>query len=314
MKPKPRCAASRQLQYGAMRGLQVVAFALACWGWPSAGAAQRRTPTLAERTGTLSSPVLESSGVAVSRRYPGILWTHNDSGDGPMLYATNLAGDDLGRYLVPGARNVDWEDMGLARCPRQPGDCIYLADTGDNGERRRSVVLYAVPEPVVRPAPAANEESVRTAPPAQPLALRYPDRPRDVEAIWVNPDGSVELISKGMSGPIVRYLVPHAAWRRDTAAVTVVDTIPIVPQRALGRLVTGAARAPRGDRVVLRTYTEIYFFRLSADRHLRPDGSPCWLGTLQPQGEGVAFLDDSTLVLTSETVLGERGTIHRLRC
>lgn len=314
MKPKPRCAASGQLQYCAMRRLLVAGCAVTLWGSPRLGAAQDRVPTLAERTGTLPSAILESSGVAVSRRYPGILWTHNDSGDGPMLYATNLAGEDLGRYLVPGARNVDWEDMALAPCPRQPGDCVYLADTGDNSEHRRSVVLYAVPEPAARPTPAAEEESARTAPIARALTLRYPDRARDVEALWVNPDGSAELVSKGMSGPIVRYLIPRAAWQRDTAMAQLVDTIPIVPQRALGRLVTGAARSPRGDRVVLRTYTEIYSYRRRDDYRLTPDGAPCWLGTLQPQGEGIAFLDDSTLVLTSEAVLGQRGAIHRVRC
>jgi hypothetical protein len=204
--------------------------------------------------------------------------------------------------------------MALAPCPRQPRDCVYLADTGDNNEHRRSVVLYAVPEPAVRPTPADNEESARTAPTAQPLVLRFPDRARDVEALWVNPDGSAELVSKGVSGPVVRYLVPRAAWDADTATAELLDTMPIVPQRALGRLVTGAALSPRGDRVALRTYTEIYFFRRVDDRRLTPDGPPCWVGTLQPQGEGVDFLDDSTLVLTSEAVLGRRGVIHRLRC
>ncbi len=33
-------------------------------------------------TGTLHSPrVKESSGIAASRAHPGVLWTHNDSGD-----------------------------------------------------------------------------------------------------------------------------------------------------------------------------------------------------------------------------------------
>src|SRR2546428_7078065 len=40
--------------------------------------------------GTFQSPrLVESSGVAVSHAYRGVLWTHNDSGDGPYLYATS---------------------------------------------------------------------------------------------------------------------------------------------------------------------------------------------------------------------------------
>src|SRR2546422_11455931 len=64
--------------------------------------------------GTFQSPrLIESSGVAVSHAYPGVLWTHNDSGDGPYLYATDLRGTDRGALLVPGAQAIDWEDIGL---------------------------------------------------------------------------------------------------------------------------------------------------------------------------------------------------------
>jgi hypothetical protein len=189
-----------------------------------------------------------------------------------------------------------------------------MADTGDNSERRRSVTLYAVPEPATRPAAARDEESARVTARAQALIVRYPDRPHDVEAMWANPDGSVELVTKGWTGPVLRYLIPRAAWERDSAIAQLVDTLPIVPQRALGRLVTGAAMAPAGERVVIRTYTELYLFRRQGNRRLTPDGQPCWLGTLEPQGEGVDFLDDSTLVLTSESVLRQPGPIHRVRC
>src|SRR5437899_10812738 len=78
---------------------------------------------------------VESSGVAVSRTYPDVLWTHNDSGDGPYLYATDLRGTDRGALLVPGAQALDWEDMSLGPCPvaflPKAGSCLYLADSGD---------------------------------------------------------------------------------------------------------------------------------------------------------------------------------------
>lgn len=63
---------------------------------------------------TFPSPrLVESSGVAVSHAYAGVLWTHNDSGDGPYLYATDLQRTDRGALLVPGAQAIDWEDMSL---------------------------------------------------------------------------------------------------------------------------------------------------------------------------------------------------------
>jgi len=277
--------------------------------------AQQRTLSLVERTGTLRSPpITESSGVAVSRRHPGVLWTHNDSGDGPMLYATNLAGADLGRYLVPGAANYDWEDIAVAPCPDQRRDCLYIADTGDNGERRRTATLYIVPEPTAPPKAADGDEPARVTARARAVRVRYPDGAHDVEVMWVEPDGAVQLVSKGTFGPMARYLVPRGALDHDTATAVLLERLPLVPQRALGRLVTGAALSPNGTRVVIRTYTELFFFRRGKDRNLIEDGPPCWLGTLDPQGEGVAFLDDSTLVLTSEGVLGHAGAIHRIRC
>src|SRR2546427_1152391 len=80
-------------------------------------------------TGTFRSRRLtESSGVVASRAHPGILWTHNDSGDGPYLYATDLHGTDRGVVKVTGARNVDWEDIARGPCPGQArvADCIYI--------------------------------------------------------------------------------------------------------------------------------------------------------------------------------------------
>src|SRR5881409_2635287 len=93
---------------------------------------------------TFQSPrLIESSGVAVSHAHPGVLWSHNDSGDGPYLYATDTTGADRGRVLVSGAENEDWEAMALGPCPMRPGTCVYLADTGDNLERRTVVTVYA---------------------------------------------------------------------------------------------------------------------------------------------------------------------------
>src|SRR5205085_6750727 len=95
-------------------------------------------PADAHRTGTFRNRALrESSGVAVSREHPGILWTFNDSDNPPYLFATDTLGGDRGTFEVAGAENVDWEAMALAPCAS--GSCVYLADTGDDLERRSSV-------------------------------------------------------------------------------------------------------------------------------------------------------------------------------
>jgi hypothetical protein len=276
------------------------------------GRATTVAPELLERTGTFQARLLrESSGVAASRRYPGVLWTHNDSGDGPRLYATNLAGADLGFYRVAHATAVDWEDMALGPCPGGRGiGCLYVADLGDNAEHRHGGTIYVVTEPAPPTGPGDTSRVIELV---ASLRVRYADGSHDTEGIMVSPTGDVSLITKGWSGPILHYWLPHDVFSENAVTVAPHDTLAIRPLRNAGRLVTGAAISPSGLRAVVRTYTELYFYRVQGAQ-LVAQGLACWLGPVEPQGEGVDFLDEDSLVLTSEGVLGESGTIYRVRC
>ena len=56
-------------------------------GAPAAAAGRYQPFTV---LGAINDPSIdESSGLAASRRNPGLLWTHNDSGNPPYLFATN---------------------------------------------------------------------------------------------------------------------------------------------------------------------------------------------------------------------------------
>lgn len=273
----------------------------------------------AVQTGEFASPRLrESSGVAVSRAHPGVLWTHNDSGDGPYLYATDLRGRDRGFLLVPGADAVDWEDMALGPCPTRAGSCVYLADTGDNLEMRTSVTVYAVPEPE---PPTGPGDTLRTTAAPTVLQLRYPDGAHDVEAIYVSPrDSALYLVSKGRTGGIGVYRVSRGEWRPPAAGIvraTRLQTLGIRPAATAGRWVTGAAIRPDGRVVAIRTYGEIYLFAPGADGRLTAARErPCNIRDLDEPGGGEAidFLDDGALVLTSEALRRRRGTIHCVVC
>ena len=107
----------------------------------------------------------ESSGVAASRRQPGILWTMNDSGDDAWIFATDTLGRDHGAFLVAGAENRDWEAITLGPCGNR--DCLYIADTGDNGMDQESARVYRVPEPSI------TSRIPRTRK-AEVLEFRYP--------------------------------------------------------------------------------------------------------------------------------------------
>jgi len=143
--------------------------------------------------------------------------------------------------------------------------------------------------------------------------VRYPDRPRDVEALFVDSQGTMHLISKGRTNGFVHYRIPASSWGQGSVVAESLGTLPIEPRGGLG-LVTDAALSPDGYHVAVRTYQDIYRFDLTGDGALRPEGVACSLGGLELQGEGVAWLDGSTLVLTSEGLLGVPGTVSVGRC
>ena len=275
---------------------------------------------------TIQSPrLIESSGVAVSRTYPDVLWSHNDSGDGPYLYATDLQGTDRGRLLVAGAGAIDWEDMSIGPCPVQitlqarprqyATTCLYLADTGDNLEVRPFVTVYSVPEPE---PPENAGDTLGTTRAAVVLHLRYPDGPHDVEGVYISPrDTAFYLVSKGYKkeAAIRLYRVDRKAWADTLAEATLVQTLDIRPSREAGRVITGGAVRPDGRLVALRTYGEIYLFYPGVGGRLAPARErPCGIAGIDTGGEAISFLTDSTFLLTSEASRSRKGEINVVKC
>jgi hypothetical protein len=268
------------------------------------GSASGAVPLCAqpERLGVLPPVLAEASGLAASRRHAGVLWLHNDSGGEPEVFAVDSAGAVLGRVRVTGAENDDWEDIALGPCPA--GECLYIADTGDNGEAREFVTVYRVPEP---------EATDMATPAAERFRLRYPDGPRDAEALFVLPDARVYLVSKGRTSPITVYRAP-TSLAADTA--TLLERVAELTDHApLGMLhVTGAGATPDGRHVVVRTYVNLQLYRLDAGE-FTAIGAPVALDALaEPQGEAVDIRADGTVLLASEERGGEAGPLSRLAC
>ena len=276
--------------------------------------ARAQTPVRVEviDTAFLAAPrLVESSGVVASELVPGVYWSHNDSGDGPFLYATDSTGRDLGAVRVALAGAVDWEELAAGPCFVAPGRCLYAADIGDNRRRRARVVLYRLREPAPPNGPA---DTLRTVPLLDSLVLVYPDRLHDAEALVVTPGGAVLLVTKDLFGPAVLYRTTAAAGATPRT-LTEVGPLAMATGIATGRLATGAALSPDGALLVVRTYVSLHFFRLNGDSlpvPLNPRRG-ITIPVVEPQGEGVAFDGPDRLVLTSERGEAERGTIVRLR-
>lgn len=278
-----------------------------------------------EQVGTLPDELRESSGLVVSRTQPGVLWSHNDSGDGPTLYALDPSGRLLASVPVGSATAWDWEDIAAGPCPAGWSEvaggaataCLYVADTGNNNRGRDEFTVYVVEEPIVGGSGAPGRPAA-----ARSFRYRYPDQPYDAEALAVLPDGDLTIVSKGWSGAIDFFGFSGADVARALASGEVLAAEPrgntgIEPSSRIGRLATGAAVSPDGMTLALRTYTEVFFYAAVSDaegRRWRDLRRPCFLGDAEPQGEGIDYLDEDTLLLTSERRGGRPASIHRLEC
>jgi len=286
---------------GAWHHLVIMTAVLAASLRPLVGVADDRPRLLASLA---DGDVVESSGLARSGRDPELLWTINDSGNEPVLFATDRAGQARGRVVISGATNVDWED--LAAGQRGDGEpMLVIGDIGDNGRSRDGIVLYRVSEPAVNPAdPAPIEEPLASAP-VERFPLAYPDGAHDAETLLISPRGDeILIVTKDKLEPAGVYRVPQTMTPGVVATLEFAGLLAL-PGLPFGvGLVTGGAVSIAGDRLVVRTYGAMFEWRVEPDQTLADalvaiPVRRSLAGT--GRGEAIAYGDDGgTLLMTAE--------------
>lgn len=241
------------------------------------------------------SRVKESSGLVASAARPGTFLTHNDSGNPPRLYRFDLNGRVLAEYAMEGAANLDWEGMAVRR--DKGTDWIYIGDIGDNLELRPEVQIYRFPEPVA--SGSARIDRIER------FTLRYPDGPRNAEALLVDPKtGMIWIVTKTSKGPSEVYSAllgkpasPIRLVKRGTIAIDTGGT-----DATGGKLVTDGGFSADGRRVVLRTYTGALEFDVPKDRASWWRGKPRSVPVAEARGgEAIGYAPDGqSLYMTTE--------------
>ncbi len=255
--------------------------------------------------GHIANPdVTESSGLAASRCQPGVFWTHNDSGDDAFIYGISKTGTSMGTWKIPGAQNVDWED--IASYMDNTGKCfIYVGEIGDNRLRMREHVIYRVPEPVVSPEDATStKKTALTTEKPELLRFTYVDGPHNAETLMVNPqNGEIYVVTKRQSGSAGVYrLRPEFSDERIFQAEKIADiSVPSIPNG----LLTGGNISPDGQRMILCDYVSGYEFKLPAGSAQFDDiwKQPAEIVDLgnRPVGEAVCYsADGKSIYDTSE--------------
>ena len=258
----------------------------------------------------------EVSGISRSKRFDDVFWVHNDSGDEARVFAINRQGDVIhpeflpyhgqqprpGRSPWPGhaielAAHYDWEDIA------SDADWLYIADTGNNGNARRDLGIYKVPQ--FNPRVIEKTRATGYIPVAYPDQQFFPAENwhYDSEALFVDA-GQLYLITKHrIAGQIGAFEPGGDLYRLTDAASSQPNKLKQVDSLSSLFMVTGAELSPNGASLAVLGARNLWLFP-------RPSSGDAWLSgphqslDLTPysmgQVEAITWLDDQTLWIVNE--------------
>ncbi|MCX4526505.1 MULTISPECIES: WD40 repeat domain-containing protein [unclassified Streptomyces] len=243
---------------------------------PGAAAAAPAAGGAAASGFTITDPrIKESSGLAASRIHPGVYWTHNDSDDGPYVYAVDSAtGKTVARVTLTGiGKPRDVEAISLG-----PDGALYVGDIGDNRDGTWDHVwIYRFQEPK-----ELRDATVK----AEQFTVRYEGGARNAEALMVHPvTGRVYIASKSEDKGGL-YEGPATLSASGTNVFRRVAEMPWV---------TDGAFSPDGTRLTVRGY---FLARTYAWKDGRPQGQGERIDApWQGQAESVTYTADGSALM-----------------
>jgi len=218
-------------------------------------------------------PIREMSGIAKSKRYDDVYWVHNDSGDMPRVFAI----DGEGKVIYPGwmnvygelavegkqewqghsikiAANIDWEDIAT------DNEFIYIAEMGNNGNARRDLGVYVIPE--LNPRVVGETRALKYLP------IRFPDQDNfpgerwhyDCESLFVFQDKLYFISKHRKPGEIAGYEKGAVLYRLDTQHTDKFNVLTRIEAHEAITLATAADLSPDGTRLAVLSYQQLWIF------------------------------------------------------
>ncbi len=241
-----------------------------------------------KETGRMPAVADENSGLAWSDK-EGFFWTHNDSGGKSELYRVNKSGDLDSVWVVPGAVNVDWEDLA-----RDDEGNIYIGDFGNNSQKRKNLMIYKM-------SPSGKVEKI---------GFSYKDQ---TEYPAASPDFDCEAFFWYENH---LYLFTKSWEKKKSREITKLYRLSDQPgnyeiepseRYRIGMKVTAVDISPDRTKYALLTYGKLFIFGI--ENHIINFSKPlACLKTGRKQTEGLLFTDNHTVMFTNE-----QGHIYLLR-
>ena len=245
--------------------------------------------------------LIEASGLVESRKAPGVLWIHNDSGDSARVFAAGKDGKDLGIYSFQGTNATDWEDIAIGPGPVNGETYIYIGDMGDNLMARANIRIYRVVEPMVDINGGPKNVNLNGV---ESFTLVYPDGPHNAETLLVDPMTSdVYIVTKSANGvsPIFRAAAPLSSAGTITLEAAGSLTFGAPPLNG-GPLTTGGDISVQGNLIGIRTYPTAFVWRRLPGMTVADalQGEPCPIPIeAETQGEAFGFAVDGSGYFTT---------------
>ena len=258
--------------------------------------------TPARRLAELTEKKLgEVSGIAASVVNRGHLWTHNDSGNPPVVYLVNEALEIKLACRLVGVKNRDWEDIAVGPGPEPGKTYIYVGDIGDNNAKYPVKYLYRFEEPLLTQGVSEVDISAFDR-----ITFRLEDGMKDTESLMVHPETKQIFVVSKREKPVYVYQFQNPVSTNDTLVATKVTSLPLTQ-------IVSAGFSPAGDEVLMKNYDNIYYWNI-AGRSLREglQSEPQILHyTEEPQGEAITFKSDGSGFYTlSEKLKGEKTYLY----
>jgi hypothetical protein len=244
----------------------------------------------------------ELSGLVASISNPGLLWSHNDSGNGNDFFLLDTLLNVKLVCQLQGVDNRDWEDIAIGPGPEEGKNYLYIADIGDNDAKYPYKHIYRFEEPQMKP-----EEKMVTISHFDTITFKLSGKKKDTESLLLDPKTKNLYIVSKREEPVHVYEIKYPYSTSDTLTATSVSSLPLTQ-------IVAADISRDGKKVLMKNYEHVYYWNNTNGKTLidllkeKPFEVPY---ESEPQGESIAWTSDGKGFYTiSEKNLGKNSYLY----
>ena len=255
---------------------------------------------------SMPKKIKESSAVEVTEK-SDLIWTLEDSGNAPQLFALNSKGELVNTIEITDAKNNDWEDL----TSDKQGN-LYIGDFGNNKNERKDLSIYKISASDLDKKQASVANKISFFFPEQTLfPPKKSERFYDVESFFLFED-NFYLFSKNRSskfdGTTLLYQVPNKSGNHPAKLISSFKTCDNFNHCA----VTSADISPDGKKVALLSSDKVWIFTdFSTNNFLSGKVEQIDLKSFT-QKEGICFVGNEKLYITDEKDKKTGGKLYQL--